>query len=452
VGASERMEGETSTQSRNDSTGVRASSCIFPFNDAASSDVVVRLMTGAGDGKDEDSKSLDLHLHRSILIESSSFFSAQLSDRWEDACTRDANGRPLLVIKECKNPEDVAIALQQLSERAPGNSEKCPVHNFSSFEDAIQCLEPADQLGLSSVLSSAVDYLESIPWTDMQAEEIRATLSQPQFLAADFAQKLLDRMQGPSCIEDGPGLLDELIQTAFTSDDAAVTHGARSSIQEMMKTSDLSGLLTAGLRRSFWQIKEALQDRAKFWTNLNYNYSRRRDEFELDPELSKLVSNLAWIFEVPEVSDLRKHVIHLFILLQTKFEPGHYEENIFHRYIAEDLYLPVIRAVAEGKLVIDTELRTKLLRIWVPENYAHSTTMGMTYLHSEAMQSAFNAVLSTLNYKAQKQVLQEWPPDLIAAQPWEPWFKEWMTRNAIEEQKVRSLSGVRYLIVIRCSG
>lgn len=39
-------------------------------------------MGGARDEKDEASKSLELNLHRSILVENSSFFSAQLSDRW----------------------------------------------------------------------------------------------------------------------------------------------------------------------------------------------------------------------------------------------------------------------------------------------------------------------------------------------------------------------------------
>jgi hypothetical protein len=166
---------------------------------------------------------LELHLHRSILVESSSFFSAQLSDRWEDACTRDANVRPLLVIKECKNPEDVAIALQKLYERAPGNPEKCPVHTFSSFEDALRCLKPADQLGLSSVLSSAVDYLEGTPWTSEQAQELLEFMSR---VSADkCARKLLAREEPPAK-KAWTDILNQLF-------DRTAIKGARSILEKM---------------------------------------------------------------------------------------------------------------------------------------------------------------------------------------------------------------------------
>jgi hypothetical protein len=253
------MEGETSNQSRNESKGVRASSCIFPFNDAASSDVVVRLMNGAGDGKDKVSKSLELHLHRSILVENSPFFSAQLSDRWEDACTRDANGRPLLVIKECKNPEDVAIALQKLYERAPGNPGKCPVHTFSSFEDALRCLEPAEQLCLSSVLSSAVDYLESIPWTSEQARVLFGALSKTS--ADHVAQKLLAREEPPA-EKAWTDILNQLFDRS-----ASTIRGARSILEKMGPSQSPSHeggkisaeAFSAGLQKSLSKVRGILQ-------------------------------------------------------------------------------------------------------------------------------------------------------------------------------------------------
>jgi hypothetical protein len=57
------------------------SRCTLSVNHDLSSDVVVRLLKGSRDGKEGESESLDLHLHRKVLIENSSFFSAQLSDR-----------------------------------------------------------------------------------------------------------------------------------------------------------------------------------------------------------------------------------------------------------------------------------------------------------------------------------------------------------------------------------
>jgi hypothetical protein len=217
-------EGATGSGSARGTSSVR--------DPSSSSDVVVRLLKGSvdGDTKPEQSKGMDLYLHPHILVKNSSFFSAQLSDRWEQTCTRDVNG--LLLIKDCKEPEDFAVALRKLYGRAPGDPEKCPVHRFSGFEDALRCLKPADQLCLSSVLPSAVAYLESIPWTVVQAEQVSEALT--KISAVDCAQKLLDRRR-PSTEKVRTTLLDELLEGATDPSEPIICKEARLFMAEVME-------------------------------------------------------------------------------------------------------------------------------------------------------------------------------------------------------------------------
>jgi hypothetical protein len=101
-----------------------------------------------------------------------------------------------------------------------------------------------------------------------------------------------------------------------------------------------------------------------------------------------------------------------------------------------------MEAVAEGSLVLSLELRKDLLKLWVPCTYAHDNIDSSDVdksLHPDTMQAAFNAVLSTVSYQVQEEILHEWLTDLMAEEPWEPWFKRWMETSLLEESEVRIL-------------
>jgi hypothetical protein len=435
----DRRNNQTSIEEAEISSS-RSSSTLF-FNDASCSDVVVRLMHGPGDGISNESESLDLHRHRSILVENSSYFSAQLSDRWANARSRDASGRPVLEVRGCANLQDFLIALMKLYEKAPGDPEKCTVHVFSSFEDALRCLKPAEQLGLSPVLLSAVKYLESIPWRRAQEAELQETLAHISF---SDPNSVLSRTEKPS-EDDRTALLNELFLRATTSPEADVVKGARSFIQKLVDPHRRGSqpypadLFAAGLRRSLSILAGNLNE-LKFETPTTWDSTSEVPKYQLNAALSKLVGNLSWIFQLPQhpgETDVRRDVAELMTLLQTKCEPELYKGHIFHRYIAEPLFLPVMTEVAEGKLVLDPDLRMKLLQMWVPRMDRNS--VFTKYPHPEAMQAAFNAVLSTLAFPSQKRILHSWLSDLVAADPWEPWFEEWMETNLLSGSKVRSL-------------
>jgi hypothetical protein len=84
-------------------------------------------------------------------------------------------------------------------------------------------------------------------------------------------------------------------------------------------------------------------------------------------------------------------VVELMTLLHTRCSPAASYENIFHRYIAEVLYLPV--AVADGTLVLNTELRSKLYVSNKASHFIHDLNTEGNCRHSEwRMQAVHSAV------------------------------------------------------------
>lgn len=56
------------------------------------------------------------------------------------------------------------------------------------------------------------------------------------------------------------------------------------------------------------------------------------------------------------------------------------------------------------------------------------------------MHADFSAVLSTVGFHIQEQILHDWLSALMGADPLDPWFKEWMAKHLGEGSKVRSWS------------
>lgn len=401
------------------------------FNDASTSDIVVRVSGIAGEEQNYTVRIgfLDLYLHRRILVENSSYFSARLSDRWESPCkSRDASGRPILEVKEVGCPEDCATALQKLYERAPGDPEKCPVHSFTGFDDALRCLKAADVLSLTSVWASALAYLESIPWTDQQTEQLQNIVGRHGNSAAEKLMKRTD--PAPASVR---AALFALVVCEATppSTPNAQPGSARSSVQEMMSRANIAGtpdktgtqaFFAAGLRQRLSRMKEKdLPD-----MNLDELNPQAYKPYNIAPiSATNLVNNLAWLLQLPHPcgeDDVRRDVIDVMFLVQRTCEPKTYEE-VFYREIAVQLYLPVMKAVAEGSLVLRSTDRMDLLKMWVP---ARQRVYAAEDPRSKQLEETFHAVLSSMSRREQEEALHKWLGELVTAKPWKPWFKQWM--------------------------
>ncbi|GAQ87776.1 hypothetical protein KFL_003760090 [Klebsormidium nitens] len=192
---------------------------------------------------------------------------------------------------------------------------------------------------------------------------------------------------------------------------------------------ETEGFLAAGLRRCLSQMDSTTIPSLKFEAEFKHHRYQPRPQSTCNTPLSNLLSNLSWIFQLPSLcgaNDVRRDVVKTMLQVHAACKAAVFKEQIFHRYIAERLYLPVMKAVAEGSLVLGAERRVSLLGMWVPRRFAYYDTEGAQHVHSEAMQAAFNAVLGSVSFDDQEEILRGWMDELKGENPWEPWFGEWM--------------------------
>jgi hypothetical protein len=402
--AGKRAAAETSLEAR------KRARLAFEFDDVASSDVVVRLIGESSEGA--ESSEADLHLHKSILVEHSTFFSAQLSDRWADGCARDEQGLPILEVKDCSNVLDFSTAMKKLYQKVPGEVDYKLSHSFSGVEDALCCLVPADRLGLQSVFASAVAYLESVPWTLEQESKLRRCLHESNMAA----KGLLDRLD-PHTEKWEAEILDALFAGATAQKLERVLQEPRRFIAEVLKPGAVQRKAALeALRRCLRSLKEGLSHLEHYSTPW-FLYS------------AQLIRSLAWIMRMlqePTDHDLRREVASLLPLLHTPDKKIKYREVVFPQLVSSTVYPALLKEVQEGALILDLELRQKFLQMYVPMWAPKYDSPENSQL--KEMKAAFGAVLSSVPRKVQEEILHEWIPDLIASTPWDPWFREWMDK------------------------
>lgn len=221
------------------------------FNDASSSDIVVRLLKEtAPDGAASES----LYLHKDVLIAHSTYFAAQLSERWDGAnALTDEQGRRFLVVRlnEAGSFAAFSVALQKLYAESGARKEV----SFSDFREASLCLQPADQLGLESLYRSAVSYLQSIPWTAQEESSIAEMLSRTRIPE----EKLLERTKEASSMNQRKILAAAVANAVQGQNPSAV---CRSFIEKLLNSDSSTSResLKRALDKLFKDLEASIAD------------------------------------------------------------------------------------------------------------------------------------------------------------------------------------------------
>lgn len=410
------------------------------FNDHSSSDIVLILQNQAepSGANATTSSLLELSLHQVVLTANSPWFARMLANKdksvgraWRD----DTSGGAADILDEQLGdvgiPQDCATALKKLYDKTSEDPLKCPVPSFSCFEEALRCLKPAHRLELSSVCSSAVGYLESIAWSQSQEEALFAVLSQIE--PSSMVDRLWARFE-PSSKNSQAAMLDDILQRATLAEDEMGRNMARSYFQKLVASNvgkpEAADIVPA-LRRILTQLDglnlEGFSERPFSYAVPNGGLAIGNRKYATDPLLSSLVSSLAWVFQLPNLAadtNVKHDVLRLTASLPSKIGQELYKWQIFHRYIAEQLFLPIAGAIAGGELVVGADTRAQLLGLWVPQKYALYPGESIPYPHSDTMQAAFLAVLSTVQIDEQAQILRPWRDDLMGSN--EAWYEEWL--------------------------
>lgn len=218
-GGAGEIGGETAADSPNKKQ--RLSDALPPltggvFNDAATADVILCLVIDHHFGSSSDSATVDdanrqIYLHSEVLRRRSHYFSALLSDRWQQKDESPGNSVKIhqfhLLVPASNDSFNQHLAVLQLF--------YCDdvMPSINSVATAISFLPIALEILFEDCVKACVKFLEAVPWSE---EEERKIMSLIPSLGREESQELLARV----CVEKKDSteeMLDGLILSATRS-------------------------------------------------------------------------------------------------------------------------------------------------------------------------------------------------------------------------------------------
>ncbi|WOK95582.1 hypothetical protein Cni_G04289 [Canna indica] len=394
------------------------------FDDA---DVVLRLELEV----DVDPVSLDLHL-RSAALRRSRYFAALLSDRWQipsEPVDDDGGIRHHLTLKvlppaggvHSRNPSgpfDAHVAVLRLLHTLDFSGA------IGSVSDALELIPVASELLFDDCVQACVRFLEAVPWTEEEEEEV---LNLIPFLRQEEAQDLLARVS-PTVAEQWEGksapeeMLHGLIDSAIRSHPNVAT--VKAFVAKLLRDYSSRDLVRRALDQAFLASMETVKDHLGKYASPDFRVRGDNDEREAMQRLnlhSAMVNakHLHWLVE--RMIELRvadtavaewSEQAALAADLQKTFRDDAWKN------IAPGLPSLVIKstcrlanAVASGTTLAPRQVRMKLVSGWLPvlnvcRNIVSPMPTGQKAVIQE-LEETFLSIISTLPMSDAQELLQQ---------------------------------------------
>ncbi|XP_052194855.1 BTB/POZ domain-containing protein At3g05675-like [Diospyros lotus] len=425
------------------------------FNDPATADVILRLYMVQPSQLDSESISaedsrdkseIQVYLHSGV-IRLSKYFAAVLSDRWQgNSGEMDGeNSRKIyrlnLGIEAGSGSIERHLTVLELLYTSDFTSV------INSVPAALYILPVALQLLFEDCVRACVRFLEAVPWSE---EEEKRILSLAPFLGNQESRELLARVS-PARNDSSEEMLHGLIVSATHNhqNTAFAKAFVAKLLREFSSRESARRVLDRAFHTSLKIVKESLEDYSSPDVRGNQNEMEAIQRLHLHTAMTN-GRHLLWLVErmielrvadtaVTEWSDQALFTANLHRAFQ--------EEA--WRNIVPGLPTVVLRctsklanAVAAGTILAPREVRTKLVKDWLPvvsicKENASPMLPGQKESYLE-LEETFLKIISTLPMSDAQELLQqcisfttrnlEDCPHLVAA------FNTWFRRAALPPQ------------------
>ncbi|XP_074572809.1 BTB/POZ domain-containing protein At1g63850-like [Curcuma longa] len=397
------------------------------FDDPATADVVLRLELDDSLVDDLDPVSLDLHL-RSVALRRSRYFDALLSERWNHPSVIGSGIRHRLNLKvlpsagggRSRGPFDVHVAVIRLLHSLDFSAA------IGSVSDALEMLPVAMELLFDDCVRACVRFLEAVPWTEEEEEEV---LNLVPLLQQEECEDLIARIS-PIVSEEGDGnctseeMLHKLIASAIRSHPNVATVNVKAFVAKLLSDYSSRDCVRRALDQAFLKSMEMVKDHLGKYASLDFRLSWGNDEREAMQRLNLHSSmmnakNLHWLVE--RMIELRvadtavagwSEQASLAADLQKTFRDDAWKN------IAPGLPSLIIRstfrlanAVASGNSLAPRQVRMNLVSCWLPVlNVCRDIVFPMPTGQKSIIQDleeAFLRIISTLPLSDSQDLLKQ---------------------------------------------
>ncbi|KAK6136764.1 hypothetical protein DH2020_029477 [Rehmannia glutinosa] len=381
------------------------SSCAGGFNDAATADVILRLLieqqyshaemseASSDTSTPIDQSEIQIYLHSRVLCRSK-YFTALLSDRWQQQ-NESSSGSP-----------EITPKLYRFKLSVPANADSINHHltvlqllysddllsSIDSVPTALDLLPIALELLFEDCIKACVKFLEAVPWSEDEEEKI---LNLIPFLSNEESKELLARVS-PAKSESSEEMLHGLILSAIHNHPnmAFAKAFVAKLLRDFSSRESARKVLDKAFEKSLRVVKQSLED----------DDERKHLLWLVERMIELKVADTAvkaWSEQASFTSDLQRA----------------FRDDAW-RNIVPSLPAVVLRctsrlanAVATGHILAAKQVRMKLVRDWLPVLITCKdgvSLMGPNHksLYLE-LEETFLRIISTLPLSDAQDLLQQ---------------------------------------------
>ncbi|XP_050376494.1 BTB/POZ domain-containing protein At1g63850 [Argentina anserina] len=373
-------------------------SCRSPgnqFNDPTNSDIKLTLSA-------KDGFSVQMSLHRPILVAHSRFFAVKLSDRWvKQQRTTPSSSPPYNVeIAEC---DDVEVYIEALRLMYCKDLRKRLMKE--DVPKVLGILKVSAAVGFDAGVLSCLEYLEAAPWAEDEEEKVASLLSELRLEGVGAGEVLkrvsLEVANGNEEGNDNEEVLVKLLHVVLEGKDEKARREMKGLVTKMLRENSSHNELR----------KESLYSACDGCLQLLCHHFSRAAESDLKDvgQIARQADNLHWILDILIDRQMAEDFLKTWAS-QTELSESHSKVAAVHRYEVSRVTARLFVGIGKGQLLASKDVRFLLLRTWLVPFYDDFGWMRRASrgLDRHLIEDGLSNTILTLPLAWQQEILLAW--------------------------------------------
>lgn len=369
------------------------------FNDSDSSDVKLTLSS-------KDGFSVTLNVHREILVAHSRFFSAKLSDRW----SKQQRSLPHLIeISDC---DDVEIYMETLRLMyCKDLKRKLTKENVSKV---LGILKVSAAIVFDAGMSSCLEYLEAVPWSEEEEEKVSSLLAQLQ-LDSIGAGEVLKRISTEEANVGGSeDVLIKLLQLVLKGTDEKARREIKALVSKMLRENasqsrDSYDVSKDSLYNACHTCLDSLLHNFMQATSTDLMGRTNEDRGLIINQIARQADNLHWLLDILIDRLIADEFVRMWAN-QAELAALHSKIPTMYRYEVSRLTARLCIALGKGQVLVPKDVRFSMLQTWLQPLFDDFGWMrrACKSLDRKVVEDGISQAILTLPLRQQQGILLNW--------------------------------------------
>ncbi|EOY34233.1 hypothetical protein QUC31_018532 [Theobroma cacao] len=358
---------------------------------------------GSGDVRltvvSRDGYRVSMDVHRRVLSEKSRFFAEKLSQGREKGVSHTVE------ISECDDVEVyvetvVLMYCDDLKKRLIGED----------VNKVLALLKVSAAIMFDAGISSCLEYLEAVPWSEEEEEKVISHLSQLE-LHSSMTEVLQRVSSEPSTSARADDIFLQLLSGVLQAKDDKARREMKTLISQLLREDsfDDDHRLDVSKETLYHLCHRCLSSLVLCLSEATGMDNSRRDRGVLMAEIAREADNLQWIVDIL----IDKRMANDFVKLwadQRELAALHSKIPIMYRHEISRITAQLCIAIGRGNILVPKDSRFSLLSTWLEALYEDFGWMrrASRSVDKKLVEDGLSKTILTLSLRQQQVILLSW--------------------------------------------